>query len=274
MNVERRVVERLLESGAVLVVAAVALAVAAGAPLAAQSRGHAESAPSDRTAVPISSPPSFISPPSSDGPRTAEPSTPAPPPPSTPENSGGGGRTAVPSDPSPPSSTPPSSPGSDPADTPRTAHPGSPEGGQRQPSNRHGGGHGDGGGQGGYIDPGYYYGPSWYDPFFGWGYIPPSPYPAAPPSYSPPDPGRRANMGALDLDVSPGSAEVYLDGEAIGTATRFDGWPGYLWLEQGTYDLAFYKQGYKTLKLRITVEPGMVTDIDDKMQKGEAVLPE
>ncbi|MBV8200750.1 MAG: PEGA domain-containing protein, partial [Acidobacteria bacterium] len=85
----------------------------------------------------------------------------------------------------------------------------------------------------------------------------------------------RAQMGALDLDISPGDAQVYLNGEYIGRVRDFGGWRrGYLWLEKGTYDIVFYKEGYKTLARQVSIYPGLVITWDDKMEQGQAVRPE
>ncbi len=83
-----------------------------------------------------------------------------------------------------------------------------------------------------------------------------------------------AGMGALDLDVKPKKADVYLDGRLIGNADQFDGFPTYLWLEEGTYELAFYRQGYETLYLQYTLYPGVIVDVDYAMRKGKAELPQ
>jgi hypothetical protein len=82
-------------------------------------------------------------------------------------------------------------------------------------------------------------------------------------------------MGAIDLDISPSDAEVYLNGEFIGHVRDFGGWRrGNLWLEKGTYDIVFYREGYKTLARQVTIYPGLVITWDDKMQPGQAVRPE
>ena len=83
-----------------------------------------------------------------------------------------------------------------------------------------------------------------------------------------------SSMGALDLDIRPEKAKVYLDGHLIGVADNFDGWPRYLWLEKGTYDLVFYHEGYETIARQYTIYPGLVIDVEDRMVPGEAVLPE
>jgi len=84
----------------------------------------------------------------------------------------------------------------------------------------------------------------------------------------------RPDMGALDLDVRPEKARVYLDGQAIGVADNFDGWPRELWLEEGTYDLVFYHEGFETISRQYSVYPGVVIAVDDRMVPGVAALPE
>jgi hypothetical protein len=80
--------------------------------------------------------------------------------------------------------------------------------------------------------------------------------------------------GALDLDVRPEKAEVYLDGQYIGRADDFDGFPTYLWLEQGTYDVVFYHPGRRTLARQYTVYAGLILDVEDRLEPGDAVRPE
>src|SRR4029077_10516594 len=108
-----------------------------------------------------------------------------------------------------------------------------------------------------YYDP-YYYHPGYYDGGYGGGYG----------GYD------RSEPGAPDLDVSPGNTHVFVNGEDLGIVDKYDGWPGYLWLPRGTYDVAFYLDGYKTIARQITVSPGSVLDIDDKMEHGTSVRPE
>jgi hypothetical protein len=81
-------------------------------------------------------------------------------------------------------------------------------------------------------------------------------------------------MGALDLDLSPEEAEVYLNGQLIGIADNFDGWPSYLWLDKGTYDLVFYHEGYRTLARQYSIYPGVIIDVEDRLVRGESTPPE
>lgn len=169
---------------------------------------------------------------------------------------------------------------------------GSSGGGQRQP-----GGHGGHGGHGGYYGGhgGYYHGHGYYPyyyPYWGWpslsfywGY----PYYYGYPygygygygygyydgdGYGYDGGGGGGPMGALDLDVSPGNTHVFVNGQDLGEVDKYDGWPGYLWLPRGTYDVAFYLDGYKTIARQITIYPGNVIDIDDRMEQGQSTRPE
>lgn len=111
-----------------------------------------------------------------------------------------------------------------------------------------------GGYYGGYGGYGYYGAP-------GWGYT--SVYPAV-----------GASHGALDLDVSPESAQIYVDGQLVGTADDFDGFPDFLWLEKGTYDVVIFAPGFQTLARQYSVYGGMVIDVEDALVPGQETLPE
>lgn len=111
-----------------------------------------------------------------------------------------------------------------------------------------------------------------YYPYYGWslwwgGWFPYYPVAAV---YDRP----QERYGALDLDISPEKARVYLDGQLIGVADNYDGFPSYLWLPEGTYDLVFYREGYETLARQYSIYPGVVIDVEDDLVRGEAKLPE
>ena len=115
-----------------------------------------------------------------------------------------------------------------------------------------------------YFGLGY---PWWgWGPYYGWGWG--TPYYGRAVDYYGDD------WGAIDLDIKPEEAEVYLDGERIGIADNYDGFPRYLWLEKGTYHLVLYKEGYETLAKRIELSEGGVLRLKDKMVPGEAKSPE
>jgi PEGA domain len=210
---------------------------------------------------------------------------------SRPSNSSDSGRSAhgVGSHSSDPSShSSPSSPStsgsSTSGDSPRTAHrvPQTPSA-DRQPPHDRGGRGGSHNGHGGHFhNGGFYYPPFWdnyYYPYYwgraGWGWglwwgpdYDPYYYPRGDGYYD------RDEMGALDLDVSPGRTEVYVNNQRLGTVDDYDGWPRYLWLPRGTYDVVFYLDGFQTIARQITVYPGSVLDIDDRLEPGASKRPE
>lgn len=63
---------------------------------------------------------------------------------------------------------------------------------------------------------------------------------------------------AVDTDVEPEEALVYLNGVLIGTADDFDGHPDLLYLEPGRYSLAFRLGGYRSEELELDVRGGRV----------------
>ncbi len=124
----------------------------------------------------------------------------------------------------------------------------------------------------------YYYWPWWwgggpYRTYDRYGY---GPYGYGSYGYDGPGNYSRYNRdsGALDIDVSPDRAEVYVDGQYIGTADDFDGFPSYLWLPKGTYDVVIYLPGFTTIARQYSVYPGLVIDVEDDMSEGDAVRPE
>jgi hypothetical protein len=110
---------------------------------------------------------------------------------------------------------------------------------------------------------GYWYDPFWYDPWY-------RPYPGY---YgyggygSGYEYGRSRDWAIIDTDVSPESARVYLDGQYIGTADDFDGFPDYLYLRRGHYRLEFRLDGYQTRTIEVDARPGVKIDVDDKLAK-------
>jgi hypothetical protein len=82
-----------------------------------------------------------------------------------------------------------------------------------------------------------------------------------------------AEIGGLDLNVKPKKTEVYVDGEFVGLAKDFDGYPGYLWLDKGCHEITLYRPGYQTWTQRFTVRTGLVIDVRVRMVEGEAVPP-
>ena len=83
---------------------------------------------------------------------------------------------------------------------------------------------------------------------------------------------RLAGLGALDLNnIKPKKTAVFLNGQYIGVAGDFDGYPAYLWLKKGTHQLVFYKDGYRTLAREYTIHPGVVIDVSS-VQPGKQMV--
>jgi hypothetical protein len=163
----------------------------------------------------------------------------------------------------------------------------------REPSHGHGGYGHDGYGHGGYYGHGHYgygypyygyagyypwyyygYGPGygwgWWGDWYGWWW----PWGPASVAYAGSYHNQGSGYGALDVDVSPGNAQIYVDGSMVGTADDYDGFPSYLWLPQGTYDVVIFLDGYQTIARQISIYDGLVIDVNDHMQPGQAVKPE
>jgi len=78
------------------------------------------------------------------------------------------------------------------------------------------------------------------------------------------------DVGAIDLKVKPKKTSVYVDGELAGNAGRFDGFPGYLWLDEGEHQIVLQHEGYLTVAKMIEVREGTLTDISLRMKPGES----
>ena len=81
-------------------------------------------------------------------------------------------------------------------------------------------------------------------------------------------------MGALDLNVRPKNAEVYVDGQYVGLARQYDGFPGHLWLEKGVYEVSFYRPGFETETRTVKILTDLILDLDLDLREGVAVKPE
>ena len=115
---------------------------------------------------------------------------------------------------------------------------------------------------------GWGYGPYWGDPYYGYGY-----------GYGPYRGyygygrgygygyGPGANWAVVDTDVSPEAARVYLDGQYIGTADDFDGYPDYLYLRRGRYRLEFRLEGFQTRAIDVDARAGVKVDVNEKLGK-------
>jgi hypothetical protein len=104
----------------------------------------------------------------------------------------------------------------------------------------------------GYVGP--YWGWGW-----GWGYYG---YPYEYAAY-----GASSTWGAVKTDVEPEDARVYLDGQYIGVADDFDGWPGKLYLRPGHYRLEFRLHGYEPVTINVDAKAGTTLEVDNRLRK-------
>jgi hypothetical protein len=124
---------------------------------------------------------------------------------------------------------------------------------------------------GGFYGPafGFGWGPG-FDPFW-------APYPGG--FYSRPYGGVDMNaamiagVGAVDLDVKPNRADVWVDGDYVGEARDLDGDPSYLWLKPGAHRIAIYRGGYRTFDEKVLVRRGMVRKLRVRLEAGESRPP-
>ena len=138
----------------------------------------------------------------------------------------------------------------------------------------HGRGGRGGGGRVVYYGGGGFYSP-WLNPWYGWGWG----WGAYPPAYYEPAGGVSlgaamvAGFGAVDLDVKPNRADVWVDGKYAGEARDLDGYPSYLWLAEGEHRVAVHKGGYLVFDEKVNVQRGMKTEIKLKLQPGDSPPP-
>ena len=137
----------------------------------------------------------------------------------------------------------------------------------------HGGGHSSGhngtghagGYSGGHASSGYGYHAYGHHPFgdhhvfhdaFFHPYLGLGAYYGAPRTYYPSNYAYASDVGYVDLDVYPVEAEVYFDGEYIGTADEFDSSPGSLQVSPGRHTIEFELDGFLTSRVDLSVRPG------------------
>jgi len=158
----------------------------------------------------------------------------------------------------------------------------------------HGGGgyHGGGyhGGYGGYHGsygyhshyyPYYYrpylgfYGYGWGYPYYGFGYGYPGyayGYPGY--AYGYPSYYDYYGYGEVKLDVHPKDAQVFVDGDYVGTVDEFNSWYQHMNVEPGKHRVVIRSQGYQPYTMDLRVLPGQTYKIKQQMQPGNDAIPE
>jgi len=108
---------------------------------------------------------------------------------------------------------------------------------------------------GGYYD---LYDPFWADAY-GYGYPPADyGYPLA----------ETAEMGGIRLEVTPKSADVFVDGTLAGIVDDFDGTFQQLKLPAGPHHIELKASGYASTQFDVNIAPGHKLHYRDKMKKG------
>jgi hypothetical protein len=115
---------------------------------------------------------------------------------------------------------------------------------------------------------GYPFYPFAWGPYWGWG-----PYAYGPPGGVDMSAAFVAGYGAVDMNVKPGAAEVWVDGKFVAEAKDLDGDPSYLWLPEGVHHVIVYKGGYARFEEDIEVQRGYRKQLKIRMEKGESEPP-
>jgi hypothetical protein len=141
---------------------------------------------------------------------------------------------------------------------------------------RHGGGGGFHGGHGGHstvlVASPFLFSPFAWDWFyaFGWGY---PGYGYRPEGGLDPVVARAEGLGGFDLNVKPRTAEVWVDGKHVGLVRDFDGYPSFLWLEQGDHTIVISKDGFTTWEQAVSVVAGRIADMKIALAPGASTPP-
>ncbi len=88
-----------------------------------------------------------------------------------------------------------------------------------------------------------------------------------------PTQARLMGVGAIDMRVKPGKAEVWVDGTFLGSVRDFDGSPSYLWLKEGAHRITLYRGGFQTYEEEVMITPGAVIKLKLKLLPGESEPP-
>jgi hypothetical protein len=118
----------------------------------------------------------------------------------------------------------------------------------------------------------------YYSPYFAFGYGPYfgpywGPFPYTPPGGIDMNVALAAGLGAVDLNVKPGNAEVWVDGRYYGEARDLDGYPSFLWLADGAHHVVVYKGGYASFDEPIDVQRGVRKELKVRLEKGQSEPP-
>jgi PEGA domain-containing protein len=111
-----------------------------------------------------------------------------------------------------------------------------------------------------------YYGYPYYSPYYGYPYYGAYGYPYAYGGYAPPPAGYvgvtpGAAWGEVRIEGAPKDAQVYADGQMVGTAGDFDGPVHHLQLEAGRHAIEVHVQGLPPRSYDVEVRPGQTMSV-------------
>jgi len=126
-----------------------------------------------------------------------------------------------------------------------------------------------------YPPSAYPYPPAGYPPYPQSTYPPnPQPYPPAatpPASYSAPGAagavGVQANMGGLSFDITPQSADVFIDGGFVGTVGQFTPQSQPLGVPAGRHRVEIRSEGFRTMTFDVDIIAGQVLPYQGTMER-------
>jgi hypothetical protein len=73
--------------------------------------------------------------------------------------------------------------------------------------------------------------------------------------------------GGVSFDIQPSDAELFIDGEYVGTVGTFAPTGEPLTLTPGEHRIAIQRAGYRPMEWDVTIEPGQVIPYRGAMQK-------
>lgn len=115
---------------------------------------------------------------------------------------------------------------------------------------------------------GYFYDPSWYDPYyyggFGSGY---SGYSGGYQGGYGSSSYGRAPSGSLRLKIKPRDAEVYVDGYFVGKVDSFDGLFQKLDIDGGGHRIEIKAPGYDSIQFDVLITPGETVTYKGEMKR-------
>ena len=64
--------------------------------------------------------------------------------------------------------------------------------------------------------------------------------------------------GGLSFDIQPADADLYVDGEYVGSVGTFTPYGEPLTLYPGVHRIAIVREGFRTMEFEVAVQPGQV----------------